>query len=327
MLDRGPKAARLNLRGSHGVAAAAFTLGLAADGAPPAPSRRAAGGCLLRDQHALLRTDAPARGTAQRGRGRCACWACTTRRRWAPRRLACWRLPPTAFAGPARGPRASSCTARPASGRADDRSASPASRRRARRPTARPLPEPASRFHGWDDLGVTAYLSALAVCAASIAAGAALCCRPREWSWTAPPVGLAALMLLALVTVRLPGHGTTAAIAVGLATIAAVVVLVRRRVALVPLAAGLPGRRRRPRGLLAAFHRQRPDRRARGVDQQRPRLPYGPGRGARLGRLGRASSRLRGTPTVRTRSRPCWTWGSASAPRRPSRASCSPRRS
>jgi GT2 family glycosyltransferase len=30
MLDRGPKAARLNLRGSHGVAAAAFTLGIAA---------------------------------------------------------------------------------------------------------------------------------------------------------------------------------------------------------------------------------------------------------------------------------------------------------
>jgi GT2 family glycosyltransferase len=30
MLDRGPRAARLNLRGSHGVAAAAFTLGLAA---------------------------------------------------------------------------------------------------------------------------------------------------------------------------------------------------------------------------------------------------------------------------------------------------------
>jgi hypothetical protein len=30
VLDRGPRAARLNLRGSHGVAAAAFTLGLAA---------------------------------------------------------------------------------------------------------------------------------------------------------------------------------------------------------------------------------------------------------------------------------------------------------
>jgi hypothetical protein len=87
---------------------------------------------------------------------------------------------------------------------------------------------------------VTAYLSALAVCAASIAAGAALCCRSGEWSWTAPPVGLAALMLLALATVRLPGHGTTAAIAVGLATIVAVAVVVRRWVALLPLAAGLP---------------------------------------------------------------------------------------
>ena len=104
---------------------------------------------------------------------------------------------------------------------------------------------------------MTAYLSALAVCAASIAAGAALCCRAREWSWTAPPVGLAALMLLALVTVRLPGHGTTAAIAVALATIAAVAVVVRRRVALVPLAdeargvwsaarSGAGGRWRRP---------------------------------------------------------------------------------
>jgi hypothetical protein len=30
MLDRGPKAARLNMRGSHGLAAAAFTLGLGA---------------------------------------------------------------------------------------------------------------------------------------------------------------------------------------------------------------------------------------------------------------------------------------------------------
>ena len=87
---------------------------------------------------------------------------------------------------------------------------------------------------------MTAYLSALAVCAASIAAGAALCCRSGEWSWTAPPVGLAALMLLALGTVRLPGHGTTAAIAVGIATLVAVVVVVRRRVALLPLAAGLP---------------------------------------------------------------------------------------
>lgn len=87
---------------------------------------------------------------------------------------------------------------------------------------------------------MTAYLSALAVCATSMTVGAALCCRTREWSWTAPPVGLAAVILLALATVRLPGHGTTAAVAVALAAIASVVVLARRRVALRPLAAGLP---------------------------------------------------------------------------------------
>lgn len=87
---------------------------------------------------------------------------------------------------------------------------------------------------------MAAYLSALAVCAASIAAGAALCCRSREWSWTAPPAGLAALMLLALVTVKLPGHGTTAAVAVGVATLISLVVVVRRRVALAPLLGGLP---------------------------------------------------------------------------------------
>ena len=87
---------------------------------------------------------------------------------------------------------------------------------------------------------MTAYLSALAVCAASIAAGAALCCRSREWSWTAPPVGLAAVILLALVAVRLPGHGTTAAIAIALAAIVSVVVVARRGVALAPLAEGLP---------------------------------------------------------------------------------------
>lgn len=87
---------------------------------------------------------------------------------------------------------------------------------------------------------MTAYLSALAVCAASIVVGAALCCRPREWSWTAPAAGLGAVMLLALATVRLPGHGTTAAVAVALAAIASLWSVARRGVALAPLAAGLP---------------------------------------------------------------------------------------
>jgi hypothetical protein len=47
-------------------------------------------------------------------------------------------------------------------------------------------------------------------------------------------------MLLALVAVRLPGHGATAAVTVGLATIVAVVALVRRRVAPRPLAEAVP---------------------------------------------------------------------------------------
>jgi hypothetical protein len=87
---------------------------------------------------------------------------------------------------------------------------------------------------------VTAYLSALAVCAASVAVGAALCCRERSWSWIAPAVGLAAIVLLALVAVRLPGHGATAAVTLALATAASVAVVARRRVALLPLVEGLP---------------------------------------------------------------------------------------
>jgi hypothetical protein len=87
---------------------------------------------------------------------------------------------------------------------------------------------------------VTAYLSALAVCAVSLTVGAALCCRERAWSWTAPAVGLAAVVLLALATVRLPGHGSTAAAAVALATAVSFVVAARRRVALRPLLEGLP---------------------------------------------------------------------------------------
>ena len=100
--------------------------------------------------------------------------------------------------------------------------------------------ELASSDRAWDDPRVTAYLGALAVCGVAVAVGAAICCRSRAWSWTAPPVGLAAVMLLALVAVRLPGHGATAAAAVALATIAAVVTLARRGVDLRPLLEGLP---------------------------------------------------------------------------------------
>lgn len=87
---------------------------------------------------------------------------------------------------------------------------------------------------------MAAYLSALAVCATSVAVGAAICCHARAWSWTAPAVGLAAVMLLALAAVRLPGHGATAALAIAVATIASLVVLARRGTAIRPVLAGLP---------------------------------------------------------------------------------------
>ena len=45
-------------------------------------------------------------------------------------------------------------------------------------------------------------------------AGAAIACRRGRWSLSAPPACVAAAMVLALVTVRLPGHGTTGALAV-----------------------------------------------------------------------------------------------------------------
>ena len=62
---------------------------------------------------------------------------------------------------------------------------------------------------------MTAYLSALAICAASLLVGAALT-RPGPARAAAPAAGLAGLMLIVLAAIRLPGHGATAAAAVGL---------------------------------------------------------------------------------------------------------------
>ncbi len=50
----------------------------------------------------------------------------------------------------------------------------------------------------------------------------------RAWSWLAPGVGLAALLIISAATVRLPGRSTTAAIAVAVVSIAAVVFLYGR---------------------------------------------------------------------------------------------------
>ena len=60
---------------------------------------------------------------------------------------------------------------------------------------------------------MSAYLSAALTILASLIVGAALSGGARRQSWTAPAVGAAALMLVALLTIRLPGHGQTAAAA------------------------------------------------------------------------------------------------------------------
>ena len=60
------------------------------------------------------------------------------------------------------------------------------------------------------------------VIAASVAAGQAILslCGRREFSWLAGPVGLAAILVVAGIAIKLPGHGT--AVAIALATLSAI---------------------------------------------------------------------------------------------------------
>jgi hypothetical protein len=69
---------------------------------------------------------------------------------------------------------------------------------------------------------VGAYASFLLCLGASTAIGAAIlvACGRRRWSRLAPAVGLAALCPLAWWTVRMPGEGTTAAIVIGVTSVA-----------------------------------------------------------------------------------------------------------
>ncbi len=71
---------------------------------------------------------------------------------------------------------------------------------------------------------VGTYVTALTVCAASLAFGQAAIALGggRRWSWLAPPVGLALLLAVCWGTVRLPGDGIVPAILVPLLLIAAV---------------------------------------------------------------------------------------------------------
>jgi hypothetical protein len=71
------------------------------------------------------------------------------------------------------------------------------------------------------------YVTALAVCGASLAVGQATIalCGVRRWSWLSPAVGLALLCAVCWATVRLPGDGVVSALAVLVLTGAALLFL------------------------------------------------------------------------------------------------------
>jgi hypothetical protein len=78
---------------------------------------------------------------------------------------------------------------------------------------------------------LSALLAGVVIAVASLLLGAAIMVaagRPRH-SAAGPAVGLSALLVVCGVAVKLPGHGVTAAVATGLALVAAVVVLARSR--------------------------------------------------------------------------------------------------
>jgi hypothetical protein len=69
------------------------------------------------------------------------------------------------------------------------------------------------------------------ICASSALIGQAVValCGRRACSWTAPAVGIAVLILVGGLTIRLPGRGTTAAVSVVMLLALSVTVLWRRR--------------------------------------------------------------------------------------------------
>jgi hypothetical protein len=87
---------------------------------------------------------------------------------------------------------------------------------------------------------IGAYGSALLLCGASAAIGQALLAAlgERRWSWLSPAIGVAALLALAGLLVRLPGRGLTAALALAAVTLASLALLARRRI-VPPLGEGL----------------------------------------------------------------------------------------
>ncbi|HYP48778.1 MAG TPA: hypothetical protein VEQ61_09105 [Thermoleophilaceae bacterium] len=84
------------------------------------------------------------------------------------------------------------------------------------------------------------YLAAVVVAAISIVVGGALCRLLRTPAWTAPAVGVSACMLIALVSIRLPGHAWTAFAALALAAVVSAAFLVHEGVEARRAALALP---------------------------------------------------------------------------------------
>ena len=80
----------------------------------------------------------------------------------------------------------------------------------------------------------SALLAGALIAGASLLLGAAIMTaagRPRHSS-AGPAVGLSALLVICGIAIKLPGHGVTAAVATGLALVAALRILRRSRVPL-----------------------------------------------------------------------------------------------
>ena len=74
-------------------------------------------------------------------------------------------------------------------------------------------------------LGTYASFAAILIASGCVGQAVFRVCGRREWSWLSPAVGLAAITGVAWATVRLPGEGTAAAIAIGLFAVASLIYL------------------------------------------------------------------------------------------------------
>jgi len=86
------------------------------------------------------------------------------------------------------------------------------------------------------------YASVALICAASLLVGRAILalCGRRDWSWLEPAVGFAALVAVAGLLARAPGHGTTASLGIVLLLVASLATLRLPYSARGALAHGLP---------------------------------------------------------------------------------------